>query len=97
MAVIDKPRGGGNRPLTERKDMAMEGEEYTGNWFAIENSATFDGQTVNVLEYKASTSRTQGYCFRCGKKLRKHLWTVQTAEDDLIICDIGNECVKHIA
>jgi len=70
-------------------------EEYTGNYFTIENSRVFDGQTVNVLECKASDGGWHGTCFRCGRKLRRHWYEVQS-EDDLLICAIGAECVKKL-
>ena len=71
-------------------------DEYTGNYFTIENSAVFDGMAVNVLEYKSKNSFPVGTCFRCGRVLRKHWWVVQTADDDLVVCECGNECVKHL-
>lgn len=72
-------------------------DEYTGKYFTIENSADFDGKSVNVLEYRTKTNVIQGTCFKCGKVLKKHWWTVQTVEDDLIICDVGNDCVRRLA
>ena len=72
-------------------------DEYIGNFFTIENSSVFDGQTVNALEYRSKKSTLQGRCFRCGRELRRHWFTIQTAEDDLVICDVGAECVKRLA
>ena len=69
--------------------------KYTGKYFTVENSNVFDGQTVNVLECKAFDSRWHGTCFRCGRRLRRHWFEVQTT-DDLLICEIGTECVKKL-
>ena len=69
--------------------------EYTGNYFTIENSTVFDGQTVNVLEIVSDDSHEK--CFRCGTTLRKRWWVVQTAEDDLEICTVGIKCVNKLS
>ena len=69
--------------------------EYTGNYFTIENSCVFDGKTVNVLEIVSDNGKET--CFRCGAKLHKRWWVVQTAEDDLEICTVGVKCVNRLA
>ena len=71
-------------------------DNYTGNYFTIKNSIVFNGDTVNVLEYRDATGLLHGTCMRCGRKLRRHWWTIQTAEDDAIYGDIGAECVKKL-
>lgn len=68
----------------------------TQEGFRIENSIDFDGQSVNVLEYKTKSNIVHGTCLKCGKVLKKHWWTVQTVEDDLVIGDVGNDCVKRL-
>ena len=68
--------------------------EYTGNYFELD-SEVFE-QKVNCLEYKCKSSVTWGNCYRCGKPLRRHWWTIQTVEDDLVICDIGPDCIKKL-
>lgn len=75
----------------------MENDDYTGKHFTVTHSI-FDGMSVNVLEYKRNDGNySPGFCFRCGRKLKRHWWTVQTAEDDLVICELGPECVKHLS
>lgn len=69
--------------------------EYTGNYFTIRDSKRF-GQTVHVLEYKSKSSVPWGECLLCGKMLKRHWWTIQTDGDDLIIGDVGSECVKKL-
>lgn len=69
---------------------------YTGKYFSLEKCAAFGGP-VNVLEYVAADGAFHGTCFRCGRKLRRHWWVVQTADDDLEICELGEECVKKLA
>ena len=89
--MTDTPRRGGISP-------AFGGfmTEYTGNFFTVENCAVFNGATVNVLEYRDPDGGRHGTCFRCGKPLRRHWWTVQTADNDAVYCDIGAECVKKL-
>ena len=70
--------------------------EYTGTYFTVENSHTFDGDTVNVLEYRDKSGSSRTRCMRCGKPLRWHWWTIQTAENDAVYGDIGAECVKKL-
>ena len=71
--------------------------EYTGNFFTVENCAAFNGDTVNVLEYRDKSGKYRTNCIRCGKPLRYHWWTIQTAEDDAVYGDIGNDCVKKLS
>ena len=71
--------------------------EYTGNFFTVENCAVFNGDTVNVLEYRDKSGKYRTTCIRCGKPLRYHWWTIQTAEDDAVYGDIGNDCVKKLS
>ena len=71
-------------------------EEYMENYFTIENSTVFNGDTINVLEYRANDGGLHGYCIRCGKPLRRHWWRVQTADDDAVYGDIGAEGVKKL-
>lgn len=71
-------------------------EDYTGEFFTIEDSRVFNGDTINVLEYRAKDGGIHGYCIRCGKPLRRHWWRVQTADDDAVYGDIGAECVKKL-
>lgn len=70
--------------------------EYMDNYFTIENSRVFDGDTINVLEYRDKDGEYRTRCIRCGKPLRYHWWTIQTAEDDAVYGDIGAECVKKL-
>lgn len=70
--------------------------EYTGNFFTVENSRVFNGATVNVLEYRDPKGAPHGRCMRCGRPLRRHWWTVQTADNDAVYGDIGAECVKKL-
>lgn len=74
----------------------MKMEEYTGNYFTIEKSVVFGGDTINVLEYRDKEGKPHGTCMRCGKPLRRHWWRVQTADDDAVYGDIGTECVKRL-
>lgn len=69
---------------------------YTGNYFTVQNCAAFDGETVNVLEYRDNSGEYRTRCMRCGKPLRYHWWTVQTAEDDAVYGDIGASCVNKL-
>lgn len=70
--------------------------QYTGNYFTIKNSVAFDGDTVNVLEYLDANGSPNGTCIRCGRPLRRHWWTVQTADDDAVYGNIGPECIKKL-
>lgn len=68
--------------------------EYTGKYFTIENSRVF-GQSVNVIECVDKAGGGHEGCFRCGKPLRRHWFTVRGV-DDVEICNIGAECVKKL-
>lgn len=70
--------------------------EYTGNFFTVENSVVFNGDTVNVLEYRDKSGKYRTVCCRCGKPLRYHWWTIQTADDDVVYGDIGAFCVNKL-
>lgn len=70
--------------------------EYTGNFFTVENSRVFNSATVNVLEYRDPNGAPHGRCMMCGRPLRRHWWTVQTADNDAVYGDIGAECVKKL-
>lgn len=50
--------------------------QYTGKYFSIKSSKCFDGENVNVLEYRDAKGMPHDTCCRCGRVLRKHWWTV---------------------
>lgn len=68
--------------------------EYTGKYFTLDSEIF--GTRVNCLEYIDKKGSPQGTCYRCGKLLKRHWYTVQYAEDDVEICNIGTECIKKL-
>ena len=70
--------------------------EYTGNYRTVEGFVFGDFDKVNLLECVDKSGSPQGTCFRCGKALRRHWFTVQTVEDDFEICNMGVQCVKKV-
>lgn len=68
--------------------------EYTGKHYKMHSKTHGD---VNVLEYKKDGNGIWSYCEMCGKPLKRIWYTVQTADEDLVIGEYGSCCIKKLA
>lgn len=67
--------------------------DYTGKHYTMYSEIC--GEMVNVLKYKSNTNLPYCECDRCGKMIKRTIYVVQSAENDVEMMYLGSECIKH--
>ena len=68
--------------------------KYTGEYKQMFSHMA--GEKVSILKYENKRSKTYYYCSRCGKKIHKTMYVVQSQETDIELFYLGEECIKHL-
>ena len=69
--------------------------EYTGIYWYMDSKTA--GERVAILKYEAPKREAQipyCKCSACGKDIKRTMFVVQSAEDDVELYYLGADCIK---